>query len=286
MNVLSLKKMMFMMFEQGLLDDVKKTFRNYKYAIRNDALEFMNRIAICYTTKDSKILLETLKEMWEATPSIEFPNPKGTVRTICEEAQKERTLDISQIPPEYLKADTTNIYVSPKYDLISINGNAYDEQVSLATLAIQNIGDKVIFRENIDSITDVWYKNYLKLVHSINTCDIDYANESIEFFLDIEGTPRGDAELTPYNLIVDLFEAKYRIEYKDTSKTKSLDSIYERLFDKLKDTKTSLNLIYLRIWTKDKVEVLKEIANQKSHLIEKGLSKHELENYIDKLLRV
>ena len=266
---------MFMMFEESLLDDILKTHRNYRYLINDKSLDFMNLIAKCYTTKDSKALLETLKEMWGFEPTVEFPNPKGFVCLICESAIKEGLINKTQIPGDYLKAPKNNVYVSPGYNYISINGNKQDAQISLIMLLQSNIGDKVIFRENIDKVEDPYFKNHLKLVHCINSIDTEYAKGPIDYFLSLEGF----TNIAPYLLIIDILEAKQRL---GTPIFEDLD----KLLKILKDTIHSLDVINLKLLNKDKIDVLNELRKQKDYLISIGLPKQEIENYLDKLLKV
>ena len=283
----NIRKIMFMMFEESLLDDIIKTYRNYKYLINDKSLDFMLLIAKCYTSqiKDStKVgtpgLLEYLREMWDFEPTMEFPNPRGSVRLICEESISKGKINKTQIPEDYLKVSKNNVYVSPGYKLISINGQNYDEQLSLSSLLNTNIGDKVIFRENIDKVDDPFYKNHLKLVHCINSIDVEYSKEPIEFFLNAEGYPSKD-QLSPYLLIIDLLEAKIRLNA--TLDTTLVDSL-NKLLEKLKNTIHSLDVINLKF--SDKIECLKELKSQKDYLISVGLPKKDVETHLDRLLKV
>ena len=276
----NIRKIMFMMFEESLLDDIVKTHRNYRYLINDKSLDFMNLIAKCYTTNNTEELLKNLKEMWDFEPTIEFPNPKGSVRLICEESFKENKINKTQIPEDYLKISKENVYVSPGYKLISINGQNYDKQLSLSSLLQSNIGDKVVFRENIDKVEDLFYRNHLKLVHCINSIDIEYSKEPIGFFLNVEGEPKG-SQLSPYLLILDILDAKQRLN--NTIDTTLVDT-FNKLQEKLKNTIHSLDVINLKI--QDKIECLKELNKQKEYLISIGLSKKEIESHLDKLLKV
>ena len=272
----NIRKIMFMMFEESLLDDIVKTHRNYRYLINDKSLDFMNLIAKCHTTSNADELLKNLKEMWDFEPTVEFPNPKGSVCLICENALKEGIINKTQIPEDYLKVPKNSIYVSPGYNYISINGNKQDEQISLIMLLQKNIGDKVIFRENIDKVEDLYFRNHLKLVHCINSIDTEYAKDSIDYFLNLEGF----TNIAPYLLIIDILEAKQRL-----GNTGILDD-FDKLLKILNDTIHSLDVINLKMYNKDKMETLNELRKQKDYLISKGLSKQEIESRLDRLLKV
>ena len=272
----NIRKIMFMMFEESLLDDIVKTHRNYRYLINDKSLDFMNLIAKCHTTSNADELLKNLKGMWDFEPTVEFPNPKGSVCLICENALKEGIINKTQIPEDYLKAPKNNIYVSPGYNYISITGNKQDEQISLTMLLQKNIGDKVIFRENIDKVEDLYFRNHLKLVHCINSIDTEYAKDPIDYFLNLEGF----TNIAPYLLIIDILEAKQRL-----GNTGILDD-FDKLLKILNDTIHSLDAINLKMYNKDKMETLNELRKQKDYLISIGLSKQEIESRLDKLLKV
>lgn len=281
MTTENIRKIMFMMFEESLLDDIIKTHKNYRYLINDKSLDFMCLIAKAHTTKDEEFL-KTLKEMWDFEPTVEFPNPRGSVCLICENALQEGLVNKTQLPNEYLNVPKTNLYKSPNYNYISINGNSQDTKVSLTSLLQSNIADKVIFRENIDKVDDPYFKNHLKLVHCVNSVDLEYAQGAIEYFLGLN--PDGIFNLSPYLIIIDLLEAKIRLNSQFSSKEVSCE--ISELFKILKDTIHSLDVINLKMLYKEKMEVLNELKNQKEHLILLGIPRDEIEDKLDKLLKV
>lgn len=263
-----------MLFEEGLLDDIQKFYYNYKYMVNDTSIEIIFLISQIYLSNDRKEILNTLEKIFtETNPTKEFPNINALVYFIGNNLVQEKILtapDIKKYP-----VDNGIHYKSPGNFVISINGQRKDNLMELITLLHENIGDKVIFRENIDNHPDLWDRNVLKLIHSINTGDTDYPKDAIDFFLSFENSPKDENQMKPYTILLNIFEAKARLN-------QLTDEEYNKLYNILKETKFIFNLIYTKIWKLDKMKVLKEIADAKKYV---KMDPQEIEDYLKTLIK-
>lgn len=269
----TLRKVFFMLFEEGLLDDIQRFYYNYKYMINDISLEIIFLISKIYLSNDKKEILSTLDEISNKPLTKEFPDIKSLVYFIGNNLVNEKILTLPDIK-KYPKSNGIH-YKSPGNFVISINGTKKDNLMEIINLLHENIADKVIFRENIDNHPDKWDRNLLKLIHTINTGDLDYPKDAIEFFLSFTNTPKDENQLKPYTILLNIFEAKARLN-------QLTDDEYNRLYNILKETKFIFNLIYTKIWKIDKMEVLKEIASAKKDV---KADSQEIEEYLKNLIK-
>lgn len=278
----NLKKMLFMFFENSLYDNILKTYKDYEYISKDASCEILNSIAKIWTTTDKSKILNELESIWNSSPTMEFPNPKGIVMVTIGQLIAEGDYNQTDFPERYLSATQENIYYSPNLNVMSINGEKYDKNLELVDTLNRHIGDTVVFRENIEALDDLWYKNYLKLIHSINTSDIEYSKSSQEFFLNFIDKPNSEYLLQPYIILINLLEAEQRIHPESDI---SEDERFKKLENLLQDNLFALNLEYIKIWTKEKMDVLKGLASIKTHLT-KFYDYTEIEHHLDSLLKV
>lgn len=279
MTAQNVRKMLFMLFEEGLMNEVIKVYNDYKYIIRDESLNILVNVAKAYTlnTSKNKQELDTIiQEILKSNPTEEFPDLKA----LCSKIYKDSNFEV----PKNLKTNNETFYKSPELKIVSINGTSYEDTINLENLLRKYIKDKVIFRENVERVKDKWYKNHLKLIHAVETNDFEYGLKNSEFFLNFDKMPNVvlNEQLAPYLILIELLEAKQKlnpnIKIYETQEYKKLETI-------LQDTKCALNLAYIKHWTLSKLDFLKCIADIKKHLIKIGYSENEIEDYTSEFLR-
>lgn len=273
----NLRKIIFMLFEEGLMAEVKKLHSDYRYIINDGSLEIIRLVANAYTAQNETDFFKTINELSKLSPTEEFPNIQALIGKLCVDAKESGT--IKGIPKQHI-FNNEIFYKSPGLKFLSINGTQYEDTLNLEALLRKHIRDKVVFRENIEKHKDPWYKNHIKLIHAIETLDIDYGLEAGEYFLK-QPVP-SEGKMAPYLILIELLEAKQRTnpgsKIHETKEYKALETI-------LKDTKYSLNLAYIKHWTIEKIDFYKAISEIKKHLAEIGFDKAELDNYSQGFLR-
>ena len=253
------------MFEADQHENIEKMYSNYRYMVNDGSLDIIHNISQALTSKDRNKVAEGIKFLYNAKSTEEFPNPAGFIPEIQRLSGVKVFNEDFELP----------IYNSPNYNMITVNGNKYDDQMDAVRAANNAIGDKVIFKEIIENVTDEVYAHHMKLVHSINTFDLDYGLEAAKFFTDKVGQPIKD--LSPYILIVDILEAKQRSNMEeDISKTE----VYQNLKKILRGTIYALNLHKIKVWTTPSVEYLKGLKSIKAELLANGHTEDDVESHL------
>lgn len=251
MQELNLKKLFFMLFEIQDFKGITKLYFDYRYMVQDASIEIIHSIAKAITgTIEERD--ENLQNLYNAKTTEEFPLPKGFIPEIFA-ARGE------SVTPKYADIKSAPGYHSPGYNMISVNGNTYDAEMDLVKKVNACLGDSVRFKELVDSLQDKNYSHYLKLIHALNTYDIDYGLEAAEYFLDKE-----IQNLSIFVLIINLLEAKQRL---DLSNDISQSQIYKKLQEILKDTLYSINLLYIKKWTLPELDFIKEYKIVKDSLL-------------------
>lgn len=265
MTTTNLRKSMFILFESDQFENIEKMYSAYRYMVNDGSLEIIHNIAMALTNKEKT--REALKFLYNAKSTEEFPNPSAFIPEL-QKLTGIRVFDNIKEEP---------VYNSPGYNMITVNGNTYDDQMDLVRRANNALSDKVVFRGLIDEIKDVGYRQYLKLLHSISAFDLDYGIEAAEYFVDIK---EGIKSLGPYILIVDILEAKQRLDIDaDVSKL----PVYKKLKNILNGTIYELNLYKIKVWTTDNITYLKGLKDVKARLIASGHKEEDLEVHLKSL---
>lgn len=181
-----------------------------------------------------------------------FINPRGYIPLICKE------LNIP-IPQKFNQINENPSYISPGYNMITINGTQYDAQMDAVRVANRLMGSEP-FKTAVEAISDTNYRNYLKILHAINGFDLDYGIKTASEILEGE-----KQDLITLVLIINLLEAKQRISPDENI---SNTELFKKLEQTLSGTLWCLNLFAIKKLTSNELEFLKELKNIKKHLYE------------------
>lgn len=262
----NLKKMFFMLFEVEDYSHIIELHEKYSQLIRDPSIGIIYNIARgVLNPSDLKSVLEFL---YRAKPTEEFPAPKGFIPGLI-------TLHNATPQEKYSQIKALPTYYSPGHNMVSVNGNDYDTEMDLVRRVNHYIGDTKIFRNLVEELKDRQYANYLKLIHALQTLDIEYGLKAAEEYLN------GEVELSVFILIINLLEAKQRIS-SDSDISQS--EIYTKTYEAVKDTLYALNLAFVRKWHLSEFEFLKFLQSEKERLYATH-PKELVDSYCDKIVK-
>lgn len=292
----NLKKTLFILFDQKLLDDVAKIYLKYEYMIEDNDVKIINLISKIYTTTDQTKIIEYLNELGSFPPSDIFPDIKSLQCKLALNCNDAGILEYSRMITLFKKSDLDKIYsedpvvyLSPAYTRISVNGKEYDEQLDYVSRCQNYLGDKNIFRSTIDKITRAGYKNYLKVRHSLETKDYDYGFKAVQNLIDLYFIEKMNMKvnkdnfrelLSDYVIIIDFMSAFQVLGYKFTNTVE-----YHNLKKMFENIILSLSVSSLLIMETTNENVLKDIAQTKKNLKENhGYTDEELNDYLKPII--
>ncbi len=297
MNQFNLKKIIFMLFDKRLLDDVIRIYEKNTYVDKDIDTNIAYYVSKVYTSENSKDVMEYLSKIKEMPGSDIFPDIKSLIISLAINAYDANILEYSSLLSlfkldeiEYVKNNNIVIYNTPAFYRITVNGKDFDSQLDLITKCQTYLGDKIIFRNNIEKLSKTSYKNYLKVRHSLETKDYEYGLEAVknlqELFyiekLDKKVTQENYKELlSDYIIILDFMSAFQILQYKFTNTVE-----YFRLKEMFKNLILELSVDSLLIMEKSKENVLKMIAETKKRLVEDvHVDLNEINEYLKPIIQ-
>lgn len=237
-----------MLFEAEDYRHILELHEKYSQLIRDPSIGIIYNIARGVMDKNN--LKGALEYLYNAKPTEEFPAPKGFIPGLI-------ALHNAPAQEKYSEIKALPTYYSPGHNMVSVNGNLYDSEMDLVRRVNHYIGDTKIFRNLVCELTDKQYANYLKLIHALQTLDIEYGLEAANEYLN------GEVELSAFMIIINLLEAQQRVS-SDLDLSQS--EIYTKTYNAVKDTLYALNLAYIRKWYLSEFEFLKYLQSEKERL--------------------
>ena len=265
MTEINLNKMYFMLFDICAYEQIIELYKKYKYMTNDPSARIIYHISNALISDISE-LQASIEYLYKAKATEEFPNPKGFIPSIIKERH-------TSAAPKYQSIENNPVYNSPQYNMITVNGNAYDDQMDLIRTLNRYLTDPVIFKNRVSELKDEWYAHYLKLLHAVQTNDIEYGLNAATYF--IENPVR---DFSPFMIIIQLMEARQRIDVDA-----DLSKLHSKMEAVLKDTIYSLNLIKLKKWKLSEIEYAKELNKQIKHL-ESNHSKEFIDDYMKSII--
>lgn len=262
----NLKKMFFMLFEVEDYKHILELHEKYTQLIQDPSIGIIYNIARGVLNNGD--LRASLEYLYNAKPTEEFPAPKGFIPGLIEHHNATTT-------EKYAKIKALPTYYSPGHNMVSVNGNTYDSEMDLVRRVNHYIGDPKIFRNLVNELKDTQYGNYLKLIHSLQTLDIDYGLKAAAEYLN------GEVELSAFMIIINLLEAQQRISSDNDI---SQSEIYIKTHEAVKNTLYALNLAYVRKWYLSELEFLKFLQEVKESLYSTH-PKAMVDNYCDNIIK-
>lgn len=286
MTIDRLRPMLFMLFDQRLLSDVKQIYERYDYLIEPDNydLNIIYYISKAFTSKNKETIIECVKKLGFLQPTFWFKDIVGLQKQILIDAINAKLIEVNDAYEIFTsnelsqKMDSNKIlYESPKYTRLSINGNDYDESLRAMTLCETNLNNKEFFRSFINSIDLISVKLRLQIIHSLTVADYDYGLEAVKSLVDFglkNDIPLNKNNISPYISIIE-FCNNFQLSGHKIANTVLYSNI-KKLFD---STIYSLSVAALNALDISYEFALKEIANVRKQLLEIGFNKDELDGY-------
>lgn len=286
MTIDRLRPMLFMLFDQRLLSDVKQIYERYDYLIEPDNydLNIIYYISKAFTSKNKETIIECVKKLGTQQPTFWFKDITGLQKQILIDAINAKLIETNDAYEIFTsnelsqKMDSNKIlYESPKYTRLSINGNDYDESLRAMTLCETNLNNKEFFRSFINSIDLIPIKLRLQIIHSLTVADYEYGYEAVKSLVDYglkNDIPLNKNNISPYISIIE-FCNNFQLSGHKIANTVLYSNI-KKLFD---STIYSLSVAALCALDISYEFALKEIANTRKQLLEIGFNKDELDGY-------
>lgn len=291
-----IKKIIFILFDEKLLDDVAYTFEKYEYLIDCPDIKLAYLISKIYTTKDDDEQIKYLKEIADFKASEIFPDIKMLQNSLALECYENNLIEYSKLLNHFKKQDldfaknySGAIYYSPAYTRISINGSDFDDQMNYVNKCKVYIKDKIVFRQNINKITKISYREMLKVQHAIEVGDFEYGLEAVrdlqEHFKIEKIASKINKEnfreyISEYTIIIEFFNV-FQILGKDITTLKE----YHTLKKMFHGIILELNVDSLLAIEAGELEALKQITETKKYLIDVvGYDEIEINSYLKEIL--
>lgn len=291
-----IKKIIFILFDEKLLDDVVYTFEKYEYLIDCPDIKLAYLISKIYTTEDDDEQIKYLKEIADFKASEIFPDIKILQNSLALECYENNLIEYSKLLNHFKKQDldfaknySGAIYNSPAYTRISINGSDFDDQMNYVNKCKVYIKDKIVFRQNINKITKIGYRDMLKVQHAIEVGDFEYGLEAVrdlqEHFKVEKIASKINKEnfreyISEYAIIIEFFNV-FQILGKDITTLKE----YYTLKKMFHGIILELNVDSLLAIEAGELEALKQITETKKYLIDViGYDEVEINSYLKEIL--
>lgn len=228
---------------------IEKLHSDYRYMVQdNPDIQIIYGIASAVNAPDGN--QDSFDLLWNAKSTEHFINPRGYIPLICKE------LGIP-VPQKYASITEAPSYASPGYNMVTINGSQYDAQMDAVRIANKLLGTPP-FKTAVEAIADINYRNYLKVLHAINSFDLEYGISAASEILEGE-----KQDLNTLVLIINLLEAKQRTQLDDNITESEL---FKKISQALQGTIWSLNLLAIKKLTSPELEFLKELKSTKDLL--------------------
>lgn len=238
-----------MLFEMQDFKHIEKLHSDYRYMVQdNPDIQIIFGIASAVNAPDGN--QDSFDLLWNAKSTEHFINPRGYIPLICKE------LNIP-VPQKYANITEVPSYISPGYNMVTINGTHYDAQMDAVRIANKLLGTPP-FKTAVEAIADINYRNYLKVLHAINSFDLEYGISAAYEILEGE-----KQDLNTLVLIINLLEAKQRTQLDENI---SETELFKKISQALQGTIWSLNLLAIKKLTSPELEFLKELKSTKDLL--------------------
>lgn len=255
----NLTKMFFILFELENFSKIIELYPKYPQVSRDPDIRIIYHISNAITNKSQ----ESLEYLYNAKSTEHFINPKGFI---------PRILANNSVPSKYANIAEVGRYISPKYELISINSQKHDSEVELINRVNRAIGTPE-FPDLVDLLADKEYAQKLKILHAINAPDIDYGLKASEYFIK-------NPNLQIIGLIISLIEGS-QIQNPDSDISET--QLYRDILGIVKGTLFELNLIYIRKWNMDNFEFLKLLGETIENLEISGHPKSLISQHLENI---
>ena len=233
----NLVKLFFILFEIENFSKIIELQPKYPQLAKNPNIRIIYHISNAIVNKSQ----ESLEYLYNAKSTEHFINPKGFI---------PRILANNSVPSKYANITEVGRYISPKYEMISVNSQKYDSEMELINRVNRAIGTPE-FPDLIELIDDKAYAQKLKILHAINAPDIEYGLKASEYFVK-------NPNLQIIGLIISLMEGS-QIQNPNTDISET--QLYRDISDIVKGTLFELNLIYIRKWNTGDLEFAKLLSN-------------------------
>lgn len=271
------KNLVFLLFDEQLLNHVIEIYEKYDYLVDDDSIKIVYFISKIYTTTEQKEIVDSIKEIQKCEASEIFPDIKMLCCKLILNAYDNKLLEYAKMLLLFNKNDLDFalkndpvVYNSPAIKIITLNSNSQDEQTNVVNKCLAYLDNKDIFRKEVEKVKDNEYKNMLKLRHAIQTIDYEYGFKTMKKLIELFYFNNMHSKITPTNfkehlssyiVIIDFISAFQLLDYKFTNLIE-----YSKLKEMFKNTILSLTIDSFLILETSQKNVLQALTETKKYL--------------------